>query len=148
MILLSGSAWAKVVRDTFEGRMRELLSSVKPESAKSVPQDMLPENMGAWSDWVADAVAAGTTLVGPVAGLAIATPVLGSSGATVVNVAGFLLSIFLFAYVLTQKGDIARWSRRYKGWLSPVVMWGLAANALCAAVSVVIVIATGSPQGA
>ena len=128
-ILLLGSAISRLARSLME-------QSLEGNAGDSpLPQDMQPEALGDWADWVADMVSAGTTLVGPFIGF-VALRGVDPDAAIVVTLAGVALSTFLLVWVSLQRSEVATWSTRYIFWLSPVAVWGIGANIAGAALTV------------
>lgn len=124
--------------------MTTIVSTASEHGVDPPPQELLPESMGNWADWVADVIAAGITFVGPISGLALAVPILGSQMATIVNILGFVLSAFLLVWVSLASSNVEEWSERYTGWFSPVVLVGISANVACGVLAAIFAL-TASP---
>jgi len=90
------------------------------------PSDFSPEIVRDYVYWGIDAVAAITTLLGPMVAFILLLPTLGVQVATLLNLVAIVVSFALFVVALIQD-DPVKWFNKYrfKGLFSPVSLAGM-----------------------
>lgn len=143
LVLVLGAIGARLVRHEAEARFRSQFQELSDKRKRNTAQAFLPENLGDTIDWAVDGATVTSAFVGPIAGFFVVKPLsdLGNAAiwATWGNLAGFVLTLGMLVYVITYKNP-ADWRLKYRlrGWLSPVVLWGIIGNSALAALILVV----------